>query len=57
MEVKKKKGKKKLTKKKGSKKLQKNISDKELLNMVDENKLGKGANVSNKSSMRTRKMK
>lgn len=37
--------KKKQSKKKASKK---KISNKELLNMVDEKKLGKGANVSNK---------
>ena len=43
----KKKGKKKLTKKKKGKKKSK-ITNKELLNLVDEKKLGKGANVSNK---------
>ena len=43
----KKKANKKITKKKGSKKKSK-ITNKELLNMVDEKKLGNGANVSNK---------
>ena len=46
MATKKKIGKKKTPKKK--KAIKKSISNKELLNMVDEKKLGKGANVSNK---------
>ncbi len=47
MAAKKKATKKKVIKKKGTKKKSK-ITNKELLNLVDEKKLGKGANVSNK---------
>lgn len=46
MATKKKGTKKKVTKKKATKK----ITDKELLNMVDESKLGKGANISKKGT-------
>lgn len=52
MAVKKKATKKKVTKKKATKK----VTDKELLNMVDESKLGKGANVSN-TGKKTKKIK